>query len=64
MKEPIWVLRDVILAYHDLLLAKHGRASGIRDEGLLDSAIDRPIKRSLYESLHCLRQQPVMHLAS
>jgi death on curing protein len=46
MKEPVWVRRDVILAYHDMLLARHGGASGIRDEGLLDSALGRP--RNLY----------------
>jgi death-on-curing protein len=49
MKEPVWVRRDVILAYHDLLLAKHGGASGIRDEGMLDSALDRPKNRFHYE---------------
>jgi death on curing protein len=46
MKEPVWVRRDVILAYHDMLLARHDGASGIRDEGLLDSALGRP--RNLY----------------
>ena len=42
MKEPVWVRRDVILAYHDMLLARHGGSTGIRDEGLFDSALDRP----------------------
>ena len=42
MKEPVWVRRDVVLAYHDMLLARHGGGAGIRDEGLLDSALDRP----------------------
>ena len=41
MKEPVWVRRDVILAYHDLLLSRHGGSTGIRDEGMLDSALDR-----------------------
>ncbi|MCZ6671491.1 MAG: type II toxin-antitoxin system death-on-curing family toxin [Verrucomicrobia bacterium] len=55
MKEPIWVRRDVILAYHDILLARHGGSTGIRDEGILDSALGRPKnlyhyeKPSLYE---------------
>ncbi len=49
MKEPIWVRRDVILAYHDLLLARHGGASGIRDAGLLDSALGRPLNLFHYE---------------
>lgn len=42
MTEPIWVLRSVIDAVHDMQLAEHGGATGIRDEGLLDSALARP----------------------
>lgn len=42
MKEPVWVRRDVVLAYHERLLAEHGGSTGIRDEGLLDSALGRP----------------------
>lgn len=42
MKTPVWVRRDVVLAFHESLLAEHGGASGIRDEGLLDSALGRP----------------------
>ena len=42
MIEPVWVRRDVVIAYHELLLAEHGGSSGIRDEGLLDSALARP----------------------
>jgi death-on-curing protein len=49
MKEPIWVRRDVVLAFHDLLLARHGGSTGIRDEGLLDSALGRPLNLFNYE---------------
>ena len=42
MKEPVWVRRDVVLAFHDRLLAEHGGSAGIRDEGLLDSALGKP----------------------
>ena len=41
--------RDVVLAYHDLLLARHGGSSGIRDQGMLDSALGRPINLFNYE---------------
>lgn len=34
--------KQVVLAMHDHQLATHGGASGIRDEGLLDSALARP----------------------
>lgn len=42
MKEPVWVRRDVVLAYHERLLAEHGGSAGIRDEGMLESALGRP----------------------
>ncbi|HEV1284028.1 MAG TPA: type II toxin-antitoxin system death-on-curing family toxin [Bryobacteraceae bacterium] len=35
MKEPIWIDERDALALHDRLLALHGGASGVRDEGLL-----------------------------
>lgn len=42
MKEPIWIdVRDV-LAIHGRLLALEGGPSGLRDVGLLDSALARP----------------------
>jgi len=44
MKEPNWVERAECLAFHDQLLAMFGGLSGIRDEGLLDSALNRPLQ--------------------
>ncbi|MGH8121868.1 MAG: type II toxin-antitoxin system death-on-curing family toxin [Rudaea sp.] len=41
MKEPVWVRRDVVLAFHERLLAEHGGAAGIRDEGLFESVLGR-----------------------
>ena len=48
MNEPTWVLREVILAYHDFLLAQHGGASGLRNETMFDSAISRPVNLRAY----------------
>lgn len=42
MKKPVWVLREVVLLAHEQSLAQFGGSSGIRDEGLLDSALGRP----------------------
>lgn len=42
MKEPAWVLRDVVVAVQRMLLSEHGGLSGIRDEALLDSALSCP----------------------
>lgn len=43
-----WVNRDVLLLLHDESLAEHGGASGLRDEGLLDSALARPLNLVAY----------------
>jgi death on curing protein len=45
MTEPVnvvWVREDVVLALHLRQLAEHGGGEGIRDEGLLRSALARP----------------------
>ena len=41
MKEPTWIDGRDALALHDRLLALHGGAPGVRDEGLLKSALAR-----------------------
>jgi death-on-curing protein len=42
MKPPVWVLREVVLLAHEQSLAEFGGSAGIRDEGLLDSALGKP----------------------
>lgn len=44
-----WIDKRVLLLLHDESLAEHGGASGLRDEGLLDSALARPLNLALYE---------------
>ena len=46
--EPQWVLRDTVLLLHEQSLAEHGGTSGIRDEGLLDSALGKPMNLFVY----------------
>jgi death-on-curing protein len=36
-----WLPREVLLAVHEEQLAEHGGATGVRDEGLFDSALAR-----------------------
>jgi death-on-curing protein len=50
MKEPIWVPAEVILAIQEELLARFGGLAGLRDEGLLDSALNRPRQAFHYGS--------------
>jgi death-on-curing protein len=42
MKMPVWVLRDTVITLHEQSLAEFGGAAGIRDEGLLNSALAKP----------------------
>jgi death-on-curing protein len=49
VKTPKWLRTDVVLAIHDRLLAEHGGSAGIRDEGLLESALARPKNLFSYE---------------
>lgn len=42
MTEPVWLSLEVVLAVHDEQLAEHGGLAGIRDRGLLKSALSRP----------------------
>ena len=39
----VWLSRELVLAIHDEQLAEHGGAAGVRDEGLLESALARPL---------------------
>ncbi len=48
MSEWQWVNRQALLLLHDESLAEHGGASGLRDEGLLESALARPLNLALY----------------
>ncbi|OGB04439.1 MAG: death-on-curing protein [Burkholderiales bacterium RIFCSPHIGHO2_12_FULL_69_20] len=38
----VWLDPAVILAVHDEQLSEHGGAAGVRDAGLLESALSRP----------------------
>jgi len=42
VKEPVWLQKHFVLGVHEVLLAEFGGSAGIRDEGLLESALGRP----------------------
>lgn len=56
MKEPNWITREDALAIHDMVLAQHGGLSGLRDDGMLESALSRPRQLQSYgkPDLHAL----------
>jgi death-on-curing protein len=47
---PIWVDARALLLLHEESLATFGGARGLRDAGLLESALARPVHQPLYES--------------
>jgi death on curing protein len=48
MTEPRWIDKRALLLLHDEDLAEHGGLPGLRDEGLLDSALARPLNLQAY----------------
>ena len=48
-KEPIWLIYDQVIAIHSRQLRRFGGAPGLRDEGLLRSAVERPLNKWHYE---------------
>jgi death-on-curing protein len=48
MSPIVWINESVVLALHEEHLAEHGGAVGIRDRGLLESALYRPQHLALY----------------
>ncbi len=51
--EPEWVHEEVALAIHRRLAAEHGGEDGVRDPGLLASALARPRNRYAYAAGRC-----------
>ncbi len=48
MSEPKWLRKDMVLALHAMSVAEFGGSAGIRDDGLLESALDRPRNLFVY----------------
>lgn len=46
----LWIDKRALVLLHDESLAEHGGSSGLRDEGLLESALSRPQNLTAYES--------------
>ncbi len=58
MNEPAWISREVILAVHSTVVERFGGLGGVRDEGLLESAMHRPLQ------LHAHGQPTLFELAA
>jgi death-on-curing protein len=51
MPEPLWLAQQAVIILHNRSIALHGGATGIRDLGLLSSALERPRNRFYYEQV-------------
>lgn len=47
-RQPVWLLKSVVLALHEEQLAEHGGPFGVTDESLLESALARPRNKWAY----------------
>ena len=50
MSEPFWLTTAMVVAIHDEQLAIHGGSAGLRDAGMLESALSRPRNKWAYEN--------------
>ena len=53
MKEPVWIREVEALAFHSQQISLFGGSDGIRDRGLLDSALARPKNLFAYSKGPC-----------
>lgn len=47
-KEPHWLTRRMLDVIHADQLQQHGGSGGVRDDGLIESALARPMNRLIY----------------
>ena len=47
--EPNWLNYDQVVAIHSRQLRRFGGAPGLRDDGMLRSALERPVNKWQYE---------------
>ena len=59
MKQPKWLRKDTIIAVHQKTLHEQGGRPGVRDKGLLESALARPL--NVYEYIE---NPSLYHLAA
>jgi len=48
LSDPRWLRLEVVLAVHEQQIAEHGGAPGLRDRGMLESALARPQQKAAY----------------
>ena len=56
LPEPLWLHEADLLALHEESIAQFGGSAGLRDAGLLRSALDRPRNQFAYGAAQTLSQ--------
>ena len=62
-KAPIWIDERDVVAVHDSLMAQHGGLPGLRDRGLLESALARPRQHYSYAETIDVIQMATLYTA-
>ncbi len=62
-KEPLWIEARDVIAIHDRLLALYGGAAGLRDRGLLKSALARPRQSYTYSETSDVIEMAALYTA-
>jgi death on curing protein len=62
VSEPVWINKTALLEVHSLVLTEYGGLGGMRDEGLLDSALARPKNLYAYEGIQDIRRLGVSYV--
>ena len=58
--EPIWIIPEAVIAIHKRQISEHGGGNGLRDPGLLDSALAKPKNIFTYSN----KKTPISELAA
>ena len=61
---PRWISETTIVTLHSRSLALHGGAPGLRDQGLLESALARPLNRYAYDGVNDIAELAATYAAA
>jgi death on curing protein len=61
VSKPVWIKKKALLLAHAQTVARQGGLGGLRDEGLLDSALARPKNLYAYEGIVDVRRLAVSY---
>ncbi len=48
MKTPVWLISEAVIVVQEMQISRFGGSAGLRDAGLLESALARPVNKQAY----------------